>query len=218
MSPVRKKTSKKAKPARAPSRKSAAPEKKKEAKKAAAARPPVPKASAKTPTAKEKASAPPPSRPPAAKAPTVKKVSRTPTKKRPPTKGSGAQPSSHLLPARSPLTGEPSAKLGLKWQCFSCHAKFYDLNKPEPLCPRCGANQHQRPKVEPRSRASAPEPPRRRPPRPMAPLLEEEDDEAIVADDDDIDLGLEGVEEAGEEFIGPEGDDDLDEEEEEEEI
>jgi hypothetical protein len=52
----------------------------------------------------------------------------------------------------------------------------------------------------------------------MAPLLEDEDEEAIVPDEEDIDLGLEGVEEAGEEFIGPEGEEDLDEEEDDEEI
>jgi uncharacterized protein (TIGR02300 family) len=31
--------------------------------------------------------------------------------------------------------------LGKKFTCYSCHTKFYDLNKPEPLCPKCGADQ-----------------------------------------------------------------------------
>lgn len=30
-------------------------------------------------------------------------------------------------------------ELGKKHQCPSCGCKFYDLQKPEPLCPRCGA-------------------------------------------------------------------------------
>jgi hypothetical protein len=31
--------------------------------------------------------------------------------------------------------------LGKKFECFSCRAKFYDLGKPEAVCPKCGANQ-----------------------------------------------------------------------------
>ena len=37
------------------------------------------------------------------------------------------------------------ANLGKKWTCFSCGAKFYDFNKPESLCPKCGANQKEAP-------------------------------------------------------------------------
>jgi len=48
-------------------------------------------------------------------------------------------PVSEVLPQRTPVAGEPRFKLGSKWECFSCGAKFYDLNKPEPLCPKCGA-------------------------------------------------------------------------------
>ena len=32
-------------------------------------------------------------------------------------------------------------ELGKKYTCYSCHTKFYDLGKPEPLCPKCNANQ-----------------------------------------------------------------------------
>lgn len=31
--------------------------------------------------------------------------------------------------------------LGKKFSCYSCHTKFYDLGKPEPICPKCGADQ-----------------------------------------------------------------------------
>lgn len=32
-------------------------------------------------------------------------------------------------------------ELGKKYNCYSCHTKFYDLGKPEPICPKCGADQ-----------------------------------------------------------------------------
>ena len=35
----------------------------------------------------------------------------------------------------------PELKLGTKHECYSCGTKFYDLGKPEALCPKCGANQ-----------------------------------------------------------------------------
>lgn len=41
------------------------------------------------------------------------------------------------------------AKLGTRWTCFSCSGAFYDLNKPDPVCPRCGADQRDTPKAEP---------------------------------------------------------------------
>jgi len=35
----------------------------------------------------------------------------------------------------------PELKLGTKYDCYNCGTKFYDLGKPEPICPKCGANQ-----------------------------------------------------------------------------
>ena len=32
-------------------------------------------------------------------------------------------------------------ELGKKYDCFHCHTKFYNLVKPDPICPKCGANQ-----------------------------------------------------------------------------
>ena len=37
------------------------------------------------------------------------------------------------------------ANLGIKKTCFSCGTKFYDFNKPEAICPKCGANQKEAP-------------------------------------------------------------------------
>jgi|CXWL01.1.fsa_nt_gi uncharacterized protein (TIGR02300 family) len=33
--------------------------------------------------------------------------------------------------------------LGKKYECYSCSTKFYDLGRPDPICPKCGANQKQ---------------------------------------------------------------------------
>ncbi len=30
---------------------------------------------------------------------------------------------------------------GDRYTCHSCECKFYDLNRPAPLCPRCGVDQ-----------------------------------------------------------------------------
>lgn len=34
-----------------------------------------------------------------------------------------------------------SFEYGNKHECFECGCKFYDLNKTEPICPRCNTNQ-----------------------------------------------------------------------------
>jgi len=113
-------------------------------------------------------------------------------------------PASEVLPQRTLVVAEPRSRLGNKWECFSCGAKFYDLNKPEPLCPKCGANQLDRPKaareVKPRAvpRTS----------RAMAPLLDEDED-AMVVKKEEFDLGVAGVDDAVTKFID---EDDLDDE------
>ena len=38
-----------------------------------------------------------------------------------------------------------ATQLGTKHLCFSCKAKFYDLGRPELVCPKCGANQDEAP-------------------------------------------------------------------------
>jgi uncharacterized protein (TIGR02300 family) len=56
----------------------------------------------------------------------------------------------------------PAKDLGTKHLCFKCGTRFYDLKKPEPLCPKCGANQRDsparssRPPSEKRTRSRAP--------------------------------------------------------------
>ena len=51
----------------------------------------------------------------------------------------------------------PAKDLGAKHVCFKCGTKFYDLRKPETVCPKCGADQKDSPANRP-----APEPRRSR--------------------------------------------------------
>jgi len=37
------------------------------------------------------------------------------------------------------------AALGSRYTCFQCGTKFYDLNRPEPTCPECNADQREAP-------------------------------------------------------------------------
>jgi uncharacterized protein (TIGR02300 family) len=37
----------------------------------------------------------------------------------------------------------PAKDLGSKHLCFKCNTKFYDLKKPDPICPKCGADQRE---------------------------------------------------------------------------
>jgi uncharacterized protein (TIGR02300 family) len=39
----------------------------------------------------------------------------------------------------------PAKDLGTKHTCFKCSAKFYDLRKPDPVCPKCGADPREGP-------------------------------------------------------------------------
>ena len=35
--------------------------------------------------------------------------------------------------------------LGTKHTCWKCGAKFYDMRKPAPICPKCGSDARQKP-------------------------------------------------------------------------
>jgi uncharacterized protein (TIGR02300 family) len=79
--------------------------------------------------------------------------------------------------------------LGRKYTCYSCHTKFYDLNKPVPLCPKCGADQRDADDapvyVAPRSRRVVEEPVEEEEFTPAASSeqSEGEDDEFVPAED-----------------------------------
>lgn len=39
---------------------------------------------------------------------------------------------------------------GTKHVCFKCGAKFYDMKKPDPSCPKCGSDPREAPAFRPR--------------------------------------------------------------------
>jgi len=86
--------------------------------------------------------------------------------------------------------------LGTKFTCFKCGAKFYDLRRPEPVCPKCGADQRESPALKPADKSE-----RKRAAKVAVPEPEVEQE---ALEDEDEDLGAdEDLDEA------PEDDDDL---------
>lgn len=85
----------------------------------------------------------------------------------------------------------PELKLGTKFDCYNCGTKFYDLGKPEPICPKCGANQKDAVSAESPSTSQAS---RRRRKADVAKAIDiEEDDapiEAEIADDEMVEPDL----------------------------
>ncbi len=78
--------------------------------------------------------------------------------------------------------------LGTKHVCFKCGTRFYDLKKPEPICPKCGADQRQSPASKPAEKRQRAQPKPAPAPAPEAEAPEvEEDLEADDLDDDDED-------------------------------
>ncbi|HLT28554.1 MAG TPA: FYDLN acid domain-containing protein [Myxococcaceae bacterium] len=79
----------------------------------------------------------------------------------------------------------PAKDLGNKFVCFKCETKFYDLKKPDPICPKCGADQRESPALRPgaeskRSRAAAVK-------AVPAPVLDRDEEETEEDDDDLLD-------------------------------
>ncbi|HEY6064619.1 MAG TPA: FYDLN acid domain-containing protein [Thermoanaerobaculia bacterium] len=78
-------------------------------------------------------------------------------------------------------------ELGKKYECFNCRTKFYNLGRPEAICPKCGANQKNAKADE--SPAPAPRPPRRSAVL-MEPIPDETSnefgEEGPVAEEDDV--------------------------------
>ncbi len=175
----------------APSKRATAPKKAAQPKPAAA---PKKAAQPKPAAAPKKAAQPKPAAAPK-KAAKPERAAQTPTR----TARRGRPRRARRAPLAAILVrsgGGPLSKLGTKYQCFSCEAKFYDLNRPEPICPKCGANQRDRPKEDAKAVGSPSS--RRASVRPMAPLLD--DDEGAVREEE-IDLGVASKDAAGEDFL-----------------
>lgn len=58
-----------------------------------------------------------------------------------------------------PVNGRSMPDLGKKFECYNCGTKFYNLGRPEAICPKCGANQKNAKSED--APAPAPRPPRR---------------------------------------------------------
>lgn len=99
-------------------------------------------------------------------------------------------------------------KLGQKWTCYSCQAKFYDLQKPDPRCPKCGADQRQSPAFEKpkrtRAKKAAPAPaPAKKAPKPPPPPVEEGEDLDTPIDPEDLEFEDIEIEEGASGAIEP---------------
>jgi len=161
---------KKKAPAKKAASKQAAPAKKAAPKKAAAKAEAKPQAKAKAAGKKKAASG---------KAASKKGGKKASGQDDAPASGKKAKAKKAVQP-----TGPRHPKLGFKWTCFSCQSKFYDLGKDEPICPKCEADQRDRPPEEPKQTSDVP---KAKIVRPMAQLLD--DEEPAPAEDD---LEIEG--------------------------
>ena len=92
-------------------------------------------------------------------------------------------------------TSMAAKDLGNKFVCFKCQTKFYDLKKPDPLCPKCGADQRESPALKParegRRSRSAPKAAVIAPIEPEAeetPAVATEEEEAEEFEDEDVEI------------------------------
>jgi len=102
-------------------------------------------------------------------------------------------------------------ELGRKYTCYSCHTKFYDLGKPEPICPKCGADQRdaeEAPATTSHRGRAAPAPPR---------VVEEPIEDEFPAEGEATPVAGGGEADEEEELVTPEREGEPEEEEEEEE-
>jgi uncharacterized protein (TIGR02300 family) len=160
--------------------------------KTAAARKTTPKAAKKTSKREAKKTAAQPSTP--ATSPKPPKPSEAKAPKRPAASATRKAKPKRRQPRKriaQPLeSAEKKPGLGAKWACFSCGAKFYDLNRPDPICPKCQTDQREQPAKTP---AVASRPPRKRPAAaPITRLLDEEErSEARFDEDSDAESAAE---------------------------
>jgi uncharacterized protein (TIGR02300 family) len=72
--------------------------------------------------------------------------------------------------------------LGTKYVCYKCGTRFYDLKKPVPACPKCGADQREAPVAKPTSARAAKAVPAKEAEEAEAPATD--DEEAETEDDE----------------------------------
>ena len=84
---------------------------------------------------------------------------------------------------------DPKNPLGKKFSCYNCGTKFYDLNKADKICPKCGSDQLAKPALKSKQAAL----------RSGEYDVEEEETPAAVNEDDDTFVDEEEAEETQEE-------------------
>lgn len=89
--------------------------------------------------------------------------------------------------------------LGTRHECYNCGAKFYDLGKTPPLCPKCGANQKDAATKNPTSEGAALRKKRKDDLLRRTEYDEEFGHEAGADEDTEADEGVEGAAEDAEE-------------------
>jgi hypothetical protein len=80
---------------------------------------------------------------------------------------------------------QDKARLGRRYTCFNCSCKFYDLNKPEPVCPKCNADQREDPAPDPRVAVMARYKTNRPSAKEMVPDLDEPDEDIDLDEEED---------------------------------
>jgi uncharacterized protein (TIGR02300 family) len=89
----------------------------------------------------------------------------------------------YSAPRPFPGGARPMARdLGTKYVCYKCGTKFYDLKKPVPACPKCGADQREAPVMKGTSTRATRAAPAKEPEEPEVPAAE--DEEAEEAEDE----------------------------------
>ena len=85
--------------------------------------------------------------------------------------------------------------LGNRYVCYECGTKFYDLTKPEPLCPECGADQREAPVRDLKALLGGGKSPKHDPADDLPDPGDDDDDDddddlaGDLDDDDDDDMG-----------------------------
>ncbi len=78
-------------------------------------------------------------------------------------------------------------KWGVKRTCRSCGARFYDMAREKPRCPKCGAEHAADKPAKPRRRVAPPPAPPEPPPPPVDKAAEPPTDVVEPAEDDEQD-------------------------------
>ncbi len=89
--------------------------------------------------------------------------------------------------ASFPRGHQMARDLGTKYICYKCGTRFYDLKKPAPTCPKCGADQRDAPVAKPTSGRAAKALAAKEPEEAEIPATEDEEPEAEDEESEDED-------------------------------